>query len=52
MVQSLINIKEMLKLVPTGIRAQLAGKRPPIFHKNIPNVENVRRIFDKVEKKS
>ncbi len=41
------NIREMLKLVPLGIRAQLAGKRPPIFHKSIPGVENVRRIFRK-----
>ena len=47
----IFNVKEMLKLVPVGIRAQLAGKRPPIFHKSIPGVENVRRIFDKVEKK-
>ena len=47
----LFNVKEMLKLVPVGIRAQLAGKRPPIFHKSIPGVENVRRIFEKVEKK-
>ncbi len=45
----MFNIKEMLKLVPVGIRAQLAGKRPPIFHKSIPGVENVRRIFAKLE---
>ena len=47
----LFNLKEMLKLVPIGIRSQLAGKRPPIFHKSIPGVENVRRIFKKVEGK-
>ena len=45
------NVKEMLKLIPVGIRAQLAGKRPPLVHKSIPGVENVRRIFDKVENK-
>ena len=45
----LFNIKEMLKLAPVGIKAQLAGKRPPIFHKKNPGVENVRRIFKKVE---
>ncbi len=45
----IFNIKEMLKLIPVGIRSQMAGKRPPIFHKNIPGVENVRRIFEKVE---
>lgn len=45
------NVKEMLKLLPVGIRAQLVGKRPPIFHKSIPGVKNVQRIFEKVEKK-
>ena len=45
------NVKEILKLIPVGIRAQLAGKRPPLFHKNIPGVENVRRIFEKLEKR-
>ncbi|MCI0437559.1 MAG: succinate dehydrogenase iron-sulfur subunit [Chloroflexi bacterium] len=45
----IFNVKEMFKLLPTGIRAQLAGKRPPIFHKTIPGISNVRRIFQKVE---
>ena len=44
----IFNIKQMLKLLPLGIRAQLAGKRPPIFHKSIPGAENVRRLFQKV----
>ena len=44
----IFNIKEMLKLLPLGIRAELAGKRPPIFHKKIPGAENVRRLFQKV----
>jgi len=43
------NIREMLRLVPLGIRALRAGKVPPIFHKSIPGVENVRRIFRKAE---
>ena len=43
----IFNIKEMLKLLPVGIRAQLAGKRPPIFHKKIPGAQNVRRLFEK-----
>ena len=47
----ILNLKEILKLVPVGIRAQLAGKRPAIFHKSIPGVKNVKRIFEKVEKK-
>jgi succinate dehydrogenase / fumarate reductase iron-sulfur subunit len=45
----IFNIKEMIKLAPVGIKAQLAGKRPPIIHKKTPGVENVRRIFKKVE---
>ncbi|MBM3944851.1 MAG: succinate dehydrogenase iron-sulfur subunit [SAR202 cluster bacterium] len=47
----IFNIPEMIKLIPVGIRSQLKGKRPPIFHKAIPGVENVRRIFKKVENK-
>jgi len=47
----IFNIKEMLKLVPTGVRAQLRGKRPPMFHKAIPGIENVRRLFRKAEAK-
>ena len=46
----IFNIKELLKLVPVGIRSQLVGKRPPIFHKSIPGYENVKRIFEKVER--
>ena len=45
------NIKELLKLARVGLRAQRVGKVPPIFHKSIPGVENVKRIFEKVEKK-
>ena len=45
------NVKEMLKLVPVGVRAQLAGKRPPIFHKSIPGVRNIQRIFERVGNK-
>ena len=44
----LFNVKEMLKLLPVGVRAQLRGKRPPIFHRSIPGVQNVRRLFDRV----
>ena len=45
------NVKQLLKLVPVGIRAQLLGKRPPIFHRSIPGVEKVRRIFQRLESK-
>jgi succinate dehydrogenase / fumarate reductase iron-sulfur subunit len=47
----IFNIKAMIGLIPLAIRSQRAGKVPPIFHKNIPGVENVRRIFEKVETK-
>ncbi len=47
----LFNVKEMLKLLPIGIKAQMVGKRPPIFHKSIPGVKNVRRLFEKLESK-
>jgi succinate dehydrogenase / fumarate reductase iron-sulfur subunit len=48
----IFNPMGMLKMLPVGIRAQLKGKMPPIFHKGIPGVENVRRIFKKGERKS
>ncbi len=32
-----------------GLRAMLKGKMPPIFHKSIPGLRHVRRIFEKVE---
>ena len=47
----IFNIKELLKLVPVGIRAQLAGKRPPLFHRSNPGHSNVRRIFKRFDKK-
>jgi heterodisulfide reductase subunit C len=47
----LFNIREMLKLLPVGIRSQLRGKMPPLFHKAIPGIENVRRLFRKTEGK-
>ena len=45
------NIKEMFKLLPVGIRAQIAGKRPPIFHKSVPGAQNIKRLFEKVGNK-
>ena len=47
----IFNLKELLKLVPLGIRAQLVGKRPPIFHKSIPGAHYVRRLFERAERK-
>ena len=43
------NVREMIKLAPVGLRSLRAGKMPPLIHKKIPGVENVRRVFDKVQ---
>lgn len=43
------NIKELIGLIPVGIRSLRAGKVPPIIHKARPGVENVQRIFKKVD---
>ena len=43
------NVREMMKLAPVGLRSLRAGKMPPLIHKSIPGVENVRRVFDKVQ---
>lgn len=45
------NFKELIKMIPIGLRAQRTGKRPPIFHKAIPGAENVRRLFERVGNK-
>jgi len=45
----MFNLPAMLSLAPVGLRALLKGKMPPIFHKMLPNVESVRRIFRKLE---
>ena len=47
----MFNIKQMLGLLPVGLRALRRGKMPPIFHKSIPGAKNIRRIFQKVEVK-
>ena len=47
----MFNVKEMIKLIPVGVRSQLAGKLPPIMHQKNPGMSNVRRIFNRVEDK-
>ena len=48
----IFNLWQLLKLLLfVGIDSQLKGKRPPIFHKSIPGAENVRRIFERLERK-
>jgi len=44
------NIKELLGLIPTGLRMMKAGKMPKLIHPKIPKVENVQRIYKKFEK--
>ena len=43
------NMPAMLNFLPVGLRALKKGKMPPIVHKMLPNVENVRRIFRRLE---
>ena len=45
------NIKELSKLLPVGLRSIRAGKLPPIFHKKIPGVADIQRIFAKTKSK-
>ena len=45
----MFNMPAMINFAPVGLRALIKGKMPPVFHKMVPNVENVRRIFRKLE---
>ncbi len=46
----LFNIRELLRLMPGGIRMALRRKTPSPIHKPIANVEKVKRIFEKFGK--
>lgn len=39
------NIKGLFDLLPVGLRMFFKGKNPPIFHKSIDDVEDVKRIY-------
>ena len=39
------NIKGLFELLPVGLRMLLKGKVPPIFHRSVDDVKDVRRIF-------
>ncbi|GJL80027.1 MAG: succinate dehydrogenase iron-sulfur subunit [Nitrospinaceae bacterium] len=41
----IFNIKGLMDLIPIGIRMLLKRKIPPIFHKSIDDVKDVKRIF-------
>ncbi|MBI4337461.1 MAG: succinate dehydrogenase iron-sulfur subunit [Chloroflexi bacterium] len=43
------NIPKLIELMPVAIRALAKRKSPPVLHKSIPGVENVKRIFKKVD---
>lgn len=44
------NIKGLLGLIPVGLRMFLKGKVPPIIHKSIDGVEDVKRICRELDK--
>lgn len=41
----LFNIKGLIGLIPIGLRMLLKGKVPPIIHKSIDDVEDIKRIY-------
>ena len=43
------NIPALMSFLPVGLRALTHGKLPPIIHKNIQNVSNVRKLVKKLE---
>ncbi len=47
----LFNIRELIRLIPGGIRMALRLKTPSPIHKPIPKEENVKKIFEEFEKK-
>ena len=44
----MFNIPALLSFVPIGLRAMTHGKLPPLLHKSVTNVQNIRRLFNKV----
>ena len=45
----MFNFPALMNLAPVGLRALIHGKMPPVFHKLLPNVHNVRRIFKRLQ---
>ena len=39
------NFKGLFDLLPVGLRMFFKGKNPPILHKSIDEVEDVKRIY-------
>ena len=44
----MFNLPALLSFLPVGLRALTHGKLPPLVHKSVENVQNVRRLFSKV----
>ncbi|MEE2881255.1 MAG: succinate dehydrogenase iron-sulfur subunit [Chloroflexota bacterium] len=44
----MFNIPALLSFVPIGLRAMTHGKLPPLLHKSVSNVQNIRRLFNRV----
>ena len=47
----LLNIRELLRFIPGGIRMALRRKTPSPIHKPIPKIENLKKIFRRFGKK-
>ena len=45
----MMNLPALMGYMPVALRALRRGKMPPIAHKNVENVEAVRRLFQKME---
>ena len=43
------DVSAQLKMLPTGVRALLRGKMPPVLHHKRPGAEHVKRIFQEME---
>ena len=47
----IFNVKQQVKLVPTAVRALMARKMPPLFHRSNPGHDSVKRIFERSSEK-
>ena len=45
----MMNLPALMDYMPVAFRAMRRGKMPPIAHKNVENVEAVRRIFARTQ---
>jgi succinate dehydrogenase / fumarate reductase iron-sulfur subunit len=43
------NLSALMGFVPVGWRALTHGKLPPLVHKNVEDVENIRKLFRKLD---